>query len=80
MRPRRRQQWIRILGGWLAVGGLSAGLVGCAPVKPWERELLAREDMRWEPDALEAAHRRHIFFSKEATLPGGTAGGGCGCN
>lgn len=50
-------------------------------VKPWERAVLARHDMSWEPDELEAARRNHTFFSKEASMPGGSAGGGgCGCN
>jgi hypothetical protein len=54
---------------------------GCARVKPWERDQLARRDMGWEPDALEAAREGHIYFSKEASMPGGSAGGGgCGCN
>ena len=50
-------------------------------VKPWERSVLARHDMAWDPDELEAARRNHTFFSKEASMPGGSAGGGgCGCN
>jgi hypothetical protein len=50
-------------------------------VKPWERDVLARPDMAWEPDALEAKRNSHIRYSKEASLPGGgTGGGGCGCN
>ena len=54
---------------------------GCAAVKPWERDVLARPDMAWEPDALEAKRNAHIHYSKEASLPGGGAGGGgCGCN
>ena len=54
---------------------------GCAGVKPWERDVLARPDMAWEPDALEAKRNSHIRYSKEAALPGGGAGGGgCGCN
>jgi hypothetical protein len=56
-------------------------LPGCRAVKPWEREVLARPDMAWQPDALEAARRSHVQFSKEGSLPGGGAGGGgCGCN
>ena len=55
--------------------------VGCASVKPWEREILSRDDMAWDPDPLEAQLRDHIYWSKEASLPGGSAGGGgCGCN
>jgi hypothetical protein len=58
-----------------------SGLSGCAAVKPWERDVLARPDMAWEPDALEAKRTAHIRYSKEAALPGGGAGGGgCGCN
>jgi hypothetical protein len=54
---------------------------GCASVKPWEREILSRDDMAWDPDPLEAQLRDHIYWSKEASLPGGNAGGGgCGCN
>ena len=54
---------------------------GCVRVKPWERDLLARRDMGWEPDGLEAARESHIYFSKEASMPGGSGGGGgCGCN
>ena len=50
-------------------------------VKPWERDLLARPEMGLTPDSAEAMRRGHIFFSKEASLGGGSAGGGgCGCN
>ncbi len=67
----------------LAVLGSAAGC-GSSPFQPvraWEREVLARPDMAWDPDPLEAAHRAHVFFSKEGALVGGSAGGGgCGCN
>jgi hypothetical protein len=54
---------------------------GCANVKPWERDLLARREMGWEPDPATAKRENHIYASKESTLPGGTGGGGgCGCN
>jgi len=56
---------------------------GCSSlgVKPWERELLAREDMLMDSDALDLAFDEHIYFSKEASSGGqGFAGGGCGCN
>jgi hypothetical protein len=67
----------------LALCLLAAALLpGCTAVKPWERATLAREDMAWDPDPVDAARRSHTFFSKEATpLAGGSAGGGgCGCN
>ena len=54
---------------------------GCQSVRPWERGHLARRDMSWDPDTLEAQRRGHVYFSKEAALSGGGAGGGgCGCN
>ena len=53
----------------------------CQHVEPWERSVLARPDMAWEPDELAATQENHTYFSKEAALPGGSAGGGgCGCN
>lgn len=61
--------------------GLIATLGACADlgVKPWERDLHAREDM--QPDQMDAAIDDHIYFSKEASSGGrGFAGGGCGCN
>ena len=49
-------------------------------VQPWEREILAREDMQLTTDPLEAATDDHIYFSKEASSGGrGFGGGGCGC-
>jgi hypothetical protein len=65
----------------LLLGTLVLASSGCAAVKPWERGALAREDMAWQPDPLEAAIRSHVYFSKETSLGGGgTGGGGCGCN
>jgi hypothetical protein len=65
----------------LLLASLALASVGCVRVKPWERDLLARRDMGWEPDGLEAARESHIYFSKEASMPGGSGGGGgCGCN
>jgi hypothetical protein len=54
-------------------------MAGCVTVKPWERDLHAREDM--QPNALDLAIDEHIYFSKEASSGGrGFGGGGCGCN
>lgn len=65
----------------LLASGIVLASSGCVVVKPWERDLLARRDMSWEPDALEASREAHIYFSKEASMPGGSGGGGgCGCN
>ncbi len=56
---------------------------GCASlgVQPWEREVLARDDMQLDANALDTAFDDHIYFSKEGTSGGrGFGGGGCGCN
>ena len=73
----RTLRWV-VLIGVFASGGLATG---CAPVQAWERDILARRDMAFDPDELDAAIRNHVHFSKEAALKGGAAGGGgCGCN
>jgi hypothetical protein len=60
-----------------------AWLGGCATpgVRPWEREVLARDDMQLDASSLDTAFDDHIYFSKEGTSGGrGFGGGGCGCN
>ena len=67
----------------IAILALLAGSAGCTSmgVDPWERDVLARDDMQLVADPLEAATDDHIYFSKEATSGGrGFGGGGCGCN
>ena len=72
---------MKLLGLLTAMVILVVATSGCVRVKPWERDLLARRDMAWEPDGLEAKREAHIYFSKEASMPGGSSGGGgCGCN
>jgi hypothetical protein len=59
------------------------GASGCSSlgVKPWQRSVLAQEDMLMDADAIDLALDEHIYFSKEASSGGqGFAGGGCGCN
>lgn len=58
-------------------------LYGCTDlgVKPWERDLLAQDDMNIISEPLESGLNDHIYFSKEASSGGqGFGGGGCGCN
>ncbi len=50
-------------------------------VEPWDRQYLAKPEMAWDPDRGTAAYRSHVYFSKEASSGGASAGaGGCGCN
>jgi hypothetical protein len=56
-------------------------LSGCGTVQPWERGLLAKDEMQWTPDVMSAQLRNQVYASKEASSGGtGAAGGGCGCN
>jgi hypothetical protein len=68
----------------LTVGlGLTALASGCASlgVKAWDRDLLARDEMRLDANPVDAAIDEHLYFSKEASSGGRSyAGGGCGCN
>jgi hypothetical protein len=62
---------------------ISTQLVGCANlgVQPWERDLLAKEEMALDAEGNDLGLDDHIYFSKEATSGGRAfAGGGCGCN
>ena len=64
---------------WLFVCLLT--LAGCQAVAPWEREVLAKDEMSWTSDPLGQTLEQQIHFSKEAASVGlGSAGGGCGCN
>jgi hypothetical protein len=71
--------------------GLALSLVmlagsGCSAMKlvdvsPWEKGKLARPEMTFEGNPLEAAYQEHIYASKESASGGaGVGGGGCGCN
>lgn len=55
-------------------------LSGCQQVVPWERDILAREEMATTPLPLEATRNTHLRQSREAGSTAATAaGGGCGC-
>jgi hypothetical protein len=63
----------------ILITALAATASGCVAVKPWERDLHARDDM--QANGLDIAIDEHIYFSKEASSGGrGFGGGGCGCN
>lgn len=67
---------------WLCLAVLLA-LGGCAsePVRPWQKEYLARPDMSPEADTAAVRFLEHVYFSREGTSGGsGIGSGGCGCN
>lgn len=65
----------------MALLTLISGCASIEPVQPWDKGILARPEMTFETDRLDAAFTEHIYFSKEAASGGaGVGGGGCGCN
>ena len=67
----------------IAAAVAAAMLCGCSSigVKPWQRDLLARQSMQLNSNPLDTAIDDHVYFSKEASSGGrGFGGGGCGCN
>jgi thiol-disulfide isomerase/thioredoxin len=70
----------RAEGDAAVLSGESPGQ-GWLGVHPWQRGILAQEDMRLDCAPLDLAADEHIYFSKEASSGGrGFGGGGCGCN
>jgi hypothetical protein len=59
-------------------------LTGCSAmpsVQPWQKGNLAKRDMAFDTDVLDARFMDHTYFSKEGASGGaGVGGGGCGCN
>lgn len=67
----------------LAMLGCAAAASGCSTlgVKPWQRGILARQDMRPGGSGMDDFIDDHMYFAKEASSGGRSfAGGGCGCN
>ena len=68
----------------IAVVVVALAVGGCAtfdPPKPWEKGELAKREMQFDPDPLEAKATQHVYTSKEGATGGyGVGGGGCGCN
>jgi hypothetical protein len=64
----------------LLIAAFSAGCAA-AVVKPWDRDLLAQPEMRYDPNPMLNAVDEHVYFSKEGSTGGmDVDGGGCGCN
>jgi Domain of unknown function (DUF4266) len=55
--------------------------LGCATVRPEDKELLSEPAMTWGSGGVARAHERHVLDNREGATGGGDAeGGGCGCN
>jgi hypothetical protein len=60
---------------------VACGLAGCVRVKPYEREILSKRTMTFQPDPYEDVLDNHMIEAREGAVGGyGSAGGGCGCN
>jgi hypothetical protein len=71
-----RLSLLMLIGAGVLASGCSA-----LGVKPWQRDVLSREDMQLSADPIDQAIDDHLYFSKEASSGGRSfAGGGCGCN
>jgi hypothetical protein len=65
----------------IALAACLAGASGCARVKPFQREHLARRSMIADRDPGESRFEQHARGSREGADGGtGQPGGGCGCN
>lgn len=74
---------MKIISTRISLALIVMAAAGCTSigVKPWQRDMLAREDMQLNNNPIDAAIDDHLYFSKEASSGGrGFAGGGCGCN
>lgn len=83
-RPRRPAPPLTLLL-LTAVCALGALASGCShrppPIKPWQREHLAKRAMRFDADLQEDRFRQHWLGAREGgDLGFGQPGGGCGCN
>lgn len=59
----------------------SVVLIGCGTVQPWQKGNLAKPEMAFDPDPLEARFVPAVYHAKEAaTGSSSVGGGGCGCN
>jgi len=79
----RARNWLALIGAVMTMIGVFLSVAACSHmgVQPWERDVLARPEMRLDHNGLEMAVDDHIYFSKEASSGGrGYGGGGCGCN
>lgn len=78
VKGRKMVQRMACLSTLIAMTGTACTSMG---VEPWERGVLAEDQMQLVTDPVEAGIDAHIYFSKEASSGGrGFGGGGCGCN
>jgi hypothetical protein len=76
-----RERGTRALVAVTLLSALLAGTVGCAQVRPYQRERLTDRIMSFKAEAREDARLTKSFEAREGSTGGnGGAGGGCACN
>jgi hypothetical protein len=76
-----RSSFRRLVATVLAAGSLSFGSVGCATLRPEEKERLADPSMTFTAGGMVQRHEEHVLENREGSYGAGNArGGGCGCN
>ncbi len=54
---------------------------GCVRVKPWERDVLSKPEMKFDTEVVESTLDHTYYNAREGAAGGFDAGGGgCGCN
>jgi hypothetical protein len=80
MKTTARRRLSALGAALLAAAALGAAGVGCAPVRPWERSLLAHRCMTPDSRPEETKARLHMLGARESARgAAGETGGGCGC-
>jgi hypothetical protein len=65
----------------LLAGIFASTVSGCAAVRPWERQILARPVMQLDPDPTVVRLRESLLSYREGSTGAlGSRGGGCGCD
>lgn len=69
----------------LAALGLLSGCSSLSEIEPWvkpyERQHLAQDIMKFDRDPVSSAYLHHVYQAREGARGAeGGSGGGCGCN
>jgi hypothetical protein len=71
------KRWLMAMAAVVLVSGCES----MPKVQPWQKGNLAKPEMAFDADVLEARFADHTYFSKEGASGGaGVGGGGCGFN
>jgi len=79
--PTTRRLLLALAVTQLAACNTWQGMTAREEVQPWQRGILAQDNMQIPHDKMQKYTDDHIYFSREASTGGNSVGGGgCGCN